>query len=80
MNGIRLYHEIYGQSEPLVLIHGGLTMIGETQGWVRPLAKRRRVIAVAVQAHGPYSGHRSADELHGDGRRQRLHRTLALNL
>lgn len=50
VNGIRLYHEIYGQGEPLVLIHGGLTMIGETQGWVRHLAKRWRVIAVEMRA------------------------------
>jgi hypothetical protein len=28
VNGIRLYHEIYGQGEPLVLIHGGLTTAG----------------------------------------------------
>jgi len=46
VNGIKLYHEIYGQGEPLVLIHGGLTTIGEMQGWVQPLAKTRRVIAV----------------------------------
>ena len=25
VNGIKLYHEIYGEGEPLVLIHGGLT-------------------------------------------------------
>lgn len=52
VNGIRLYHEIYGQGEPLVLIHGGLTTIGEMQGWVQPLAKTRRVIAVEMQGHG----------------------------
>ena len=46
INSIRLYHEIYGQGEPLVLIHGGLTTIGEMPGWVQPLAKTRRVIAV----------------------------------
>src|SRR5260370_30904894 len=51
VNGIRLYHEIYGQGEPLVLIHGGLTTIGEMQGWVQPLAKTRRGIAGGV--HGP---------------------------
>ena len=52
MNGIRLYHEIYGEGEPLVLIHGGLTTIGEMQGWVRPLAKTWQVIAVEMQGHG----------------------------
>ena len=29
VNGIKLYHEIYGAGEPLVLIHGGLTTISE---------------------------------------------------
>jgi pimeloyl-ACP methyl ester carboxylesterase len=52
VNGVRLYHEIYGQGEPLVLIHGGLTTIGEMQGWVRPLAKKRQVVAVEMQGHG----------------------------
>jgi pimeloyl-ACP methyl ester carboxylesterase len=52
VNGIKLYHEIYGSGEPLVLIHGGLTTIGELQGWVQPLAKTRQVIAVEMQGHG----------------------------
>lgn len=52
VNGIRLYHEIYGQGEPLVLIHGRLTTIGEMQGWMQHLAKRWRVIAVEMQGHG----------------------------
>jgi pimeloyl-ACP methyl ester carboxylesterase len=52
VNGIELYHEIYGEGEPLVLIHGGLTTIGEMQGWVQPLAKIRQVIAVEMQGHG----------------------------
>jgi pimeloyl-ACP methyl ester carboxylesterase len=52
VNGIKLYHEIYGEGEPLVLIHGGLTTIGETQGWVQPLAETRRVVAVEMQGHG----------------------------
>jgi hypothetical protein len=42
VNGIKLYHEIYGQGEPLVVIHGGLTTLGEMQGWVQPLARRGR--------------------------------------
>ena len=52
VNGIKLYHEIYGQGEPLVLVHGGLTTIGEMQGWVQSLAKTRGVIAVEMQGHG----------------------------
>jgi pimeloyl-ACP methyl ester carboxylesterase len=52
VNGINLYHEVYGEGEPLVLIHGGLTTIGEMEGWVQPLAKTRQVIAVEMQGHG----------------------------
>ena len=52
VNGIKFYHEIYGSGEPLVLIHGGLTTIGEMQGWLQPLAETRQVIAVEMQGHG----------------------------
>ena len=52
VNGINLYHEIYGQGDPLVLIHGGLTTIGEMQPWIEPLAEARQVIAVEMQGHG----------------------------
>jgi pimeloyl-ACP methyl ester carboxylesterase len=52
VNGIKLWHEVYGQGEPLVLIHGGLTTIGEMQAWVQPLATARQVIAVEMQGHG----------------------------
>ncbi len=52
VNGIKLYHEIYGEGDPLVLIHGGLTTIDEMQGWVQPLAQTRQVIAVEMQGHG----------------------------
>ena len=51
-NGIELYYESYGQGDPLVLIHGGLTTISEMQTWVQPLAATRRVIAVEMQGHG----------------------------
>ena len=52
VNGINLYYEIHGEGEPLVLIHGGLTTIGEMQGWVESLAATRQVIAVEMQGHG----------------------------
>ena len=52
VNGIGIYHEIYGEGEPLVLIHGGLMTIGEMRPWAEPLAKTRQVIAVELQGHG----------------------------
>src|SRR5438105_5244633 len=52
VNGIKLYHEIYGQGEPLVLLHGGLMTIGEMSTLLEPLAKAHQVIAVELQGHG----------------------------
>ena len=45
-------HEVYGQGEPLVLIPGGLTTIGEMRGWAQPLAETRQVIAAEMLGHG----------------------------
>jgi pimeloyl-ACP methyl ester carboxylesterase len=62
VNGIKMYYEIYGQGEPLVLIHGGGSTIQTTFGRVIPmLAKHRRLIAVELQAHGRTSD-RQQDE------------------
>jgi alpha-beta hydrolase superfamily lysophospholipase len=53
VNGIKMYYEIYGQGEPLVLLHGGGSTIHTTFGRVIPiLAKHRKLIAVELQAHG----------------------------
>ena len=52
VNGIKLYHEIYGQGEPLVLLHGGLMTIGEMSTLLEPFAKTHTVIAVELQGHG----------------------------
>lgn len=53
VNGINLYYEIYGEGEPLVLIHGGGSTIQSNFEKVIPLfAKNRKVIAVELQAHG----------------------------
>ncbi|MNK03762.1 Non-heme chloroperoxidase [compost metagenome] len=61
VNGIKMYYEIYGQGEPLVLLHGGGSTIQTTFGRVIPmLAKHRKLIAVELQAHGRTSD-RTAD-------------------
>ncbi len=52
VNGINLYHEVYGEGEPLVLLPGGLMTIGEMSALIEPLAKARKVIAVELQGHG----------------------------
>lgn len=53
VNGINMYYEIYGEGQPLVLIHGGGSTIQSNFERVIPLfAKSRKVIAVELQAHG----------------------------
>ena len=52
VNGIRLYYEIHGVGQPLVLLHGGLGS-GEMFGPVLSLlAKQHRVVLPDLQGHG----------------------------
>lgn len=53
VNGIKMYYEIHGTGQPLVLIHGGGSTIYTTFGRIMPsLAKTYQVIAVELQNHG----------------------------
>lgn len=53
VNGLKMYYEIYGEGQPLVLIHGGGSTIQTSFEKVIPLfAKHRKLIAVELQAHG----------------------------
>lgn len=52
VNGVKLWHEIYGQGEPLVLLHGGLRTIPDLMTWIGPLSKSRQVIGLELQGHG----------------------------
>ena len=62
VNGIKMYYEIYGQGEPLVLIHGGGSTIQSSFGRIIPqLAEGFTVIAVELQNHGR-SEHRSVPQ------------------
>ncbi len=52
VNGIKMYYEIKGAGEPLVLLHGGVGAL-EMFAPISPiLAERRQVIAVDLQGHG----------------------------
>src|SRR5207253_4017021 len=53
VNGLKMYYEIHGEGNPLVLIHGGGSTIETTFGNILPmLAQHYKVIAVEMQAHG----------------------------
>src|SRR4051812_23868448 len=48
VNGLKMYYEIRGEGEPLVLLHGAFGVAMD----LPTLAKNRRVIAVELQGHG----------------------------
>lgn len=61
VGGMNMYYEIHGQGKPLVLIHGGGSIIQTTFGNIIPLlSKHRQIIAMDMQAHGR-TGDRTTD-------------------
>ena len=52
VNGVEVYYAIYGQGEPLVLLHGGLMNMEMFGPVLAKLAETRQVIGVDLQAHG----------------------------
>jgi len=52
VNGLRLYFEVHGTGEPLVLLHGGVAGLAMLGTILPALAATRRVIAVELQGHG----------------------------
>lgn len=53
VNGLKMYYEIHGQGDPVVLLHGAFMTI--TNNWtemIAQLSKGRQVIAVEMQGHG----------------------------
>jgi pimeloyl-ACP methyl ester carboxylesterase len=52
VNGLKLYYEIHGTGEPLILLHGGLGASEMFAAILPALASGRQVIAADLQAHG----------------------------
>lgn len=53
VNGLKMYYEVYGNSKPLVLLHGSFLNIPLNWSQFIPLlAKDRKVIATEMQGHG----------------------------
>jgi pimeloyl-ACP methyl ester carboxylesterase len=54
VNGLKMYYEIHGKGEPVVLLHGSFMTLTNFN-WpemIATLAKSRQVIAVEMQGHG----------------------------
>ena len=52
VNGLKLYYEVRGDGEPLILLHGGVGASEMFEPMLPTLAKTRKVIPVHLQAHG----------------------------
>lgn len=53
VNGLKMYYEVHGRGEPVVLLHGAfMTITNNWTGWIGELSKTRKVIAVEMQGHG----------------------------
>src|SRR5262247_1414825 len=53
VNGLKMYYEIHGSGEPVVLLHGAFMAIsGDWNDWINELSKTRKVIAIEMQGHG----------------------------
>ena len=53
VNGLKMYYEVHGSGDPVVLLHGAfMTITNNWSGWIGELSKTRKVIAVEMQGHG----------------------------
>ena len=70
LNGLKMYYEIHGKGQPLILLHGGFGVIGMFEQHLPALTEGRQVIAVELQGHGhtadierPLSFEQMADDI-----------------
>lgn len=53
VNGLKMYYEVHGSGDPVVLLHGSFMPITNNwTGWIGELAKTRKAIAIEMQGHG----------------------------
>jgi pimeloyl-ACP methyl ester carboxylesterase len=53
VNGLKMYYEVHGSGDPVVLLHGSfMTITNNWTGWIGELSRTRKVIAVELQGHG----------------------------
>ena len=68
--GLSVYHEVYGQGEPIVVMAGGLMDISTMTQTIVPLSRSRKVIGIDLEGHGrtalrntPMSHERNGDDV-----------------
>ncbi len=53
VNGLKMYYEVHGSGDPVVLLHGAfMTITNNWTQWIGELSKTRKVIAIEMQGHG----------------------------
>ena len=53
VNGLKMYYEVHGSGDPVVLLHGSFsTITRHWTPWIGELSKTRKVIALEMQGHG----------------------------
>jgi len=55
VNGLKMYYEVHGSGDPVLLLHGSYMTISNNFNWtewIGELSKSRKVIAVEMQGHG----------------------------
>ena len=53
VNGLKMYYEVHGSGDPVVLLHGSfMTITNNWTQWIGKLSKTRKVIAIEMQGHG----------------------------
>ncbi len=53
VNGLKMYYEVHGSGDPVVLLHGAfMTITNNWTEWIGELSKTRKVIAIEMQGHG----------------------------
>jgi pimeloyl-ACP methyl ester carboxylesterase len=64
-NGVRLYYEIHGEGEPLVLLHGNTGTHDTWAQWLDELSREYKIITVDLRGHGQ-STHPIHEVTHND--------------
>jgi pimeloyl-ACP methyl ester carboxylesterase len=69
-DGLRVYYEIHGRGEPIVVLAGGLMDISSMAQTIGPLSRERQVIGIDLEGHGrtalratPMSHERNGDDV-----------------